>query len=732
MFQQFPIFKQLEIMDCGPTCLKMVAAYYKKSISIKTLREYSSFARNGVSLLGISQAAEKLGFQTTGYKLTYEQLSTDAQLPCIVHFNQNHFVVVTPNINNKTITVADPAAGLIKYTKHDFLKSWLTTNTTEGDNAGIALLLKPTKEFYKLENEKETKVGFKSIAKYLFEHKQYFTQIVISLLLGSLLQLLFPFLTQSIVDTGINTHNINYITIVLIAQLTLYISKTIIEFVRSRLLLYISTRINISILSDFWIKLMKLPLSYFDTKQVGDTLQRIGDHKRIEQFLTYSSISTLFSIINIFIFSIVLLIYSTQIFFIFLVGSILYFLWIRIFLKFRRNLDVQRFNLAAKENSATMQLIYGMQEIKINNSEQLKRWKWEDLQSKLFNLNFKSLSISQYQQAGALFINEGKNIIITFLVATAVINGQLTLGAMLAIQYIVGQLNSPIEQLIQFVQQAQDAKISLERLNEIHQLDDEDKNQNIVNNLTLQHNNITISNLSFTYPGAGNEPVLDDINIEVPQNKTTAIVGMSGSGKTTLLKLLQQFYNTYTGDINIGATALKNINPTQWRSLYGCVMQDGYIFSDTIENNIAVGDEAPNHEQLVNACKVANILHFVNSLPLGFNTIIGAEGNGISQGQKQRILIARAVYKNPQFVFFDEATNALDANNEKAIMENLQTFFNGRTVIVVAHRLSTVKNADNIIVLHEGTIVEQGTHTELTKQQGYYYDLVKNQLELGN
>jgi ATP-binding cassette subfamily B protein len=717
-------------MDCGYTCLKMVAAYYKKSISIKTLREYSSFARNGVSLLGISQAAEKLGFQTTGYKLTYEQLSTDAQLPCIVHFNQNHFVVVTPNINNKTITVADPAAGLIKYTKHDFLKSWLTTNTTEGDNAGIALLLKPTKEFYKLENEKETKVGFKSIAKYLFEHKQYFTQIVISLLLGSLLQLLFPFLTQSIVDTGINTHNINYITIVLIAQLTLYISKTIIEFVRSRLLLYISTRINISILSDFWIKLMKLPLSYFDTKQVGDTLQRIGDHKRIEQFLTYSSISTLFSIINIFIFSIVLLIYSTQIFFIFLVGSILYFLWIRIFLKFRRNLDVQRFNLAAKENSATMQLIYGMQEIKINNSEQLKRWKWEDLQSKLFNLNFKSLSISQYQQAGALFINEGKNIIITFLVATAVINGQLTLGAMLAIQYIVGQLNSPIEQLIQFVQQAQDAKISLERLNEIHQLDDEDKNQNIVNNLTLQHNNITISNLSFTYPGAGNEPVLDDINIEVPQNKTTAIVGMSGSGKTTLLKLLQQFYNTYTGDINIGATALKNINPTQWRSLYGCVMQDGYILAILLKIILQL-ETKHNHEQLVNACKVANILHFVNSLPLGFNTIIGAEGNGISQGQKQRILIARAVYKNPQFVFFDEATNALDANNEKAIMENLQTFFNGRTVIVVAHRLSTVKNADNI-VLHEGTIVEQGTHIELTKQQGYYYDLVKNQLELGN
>ena len=730
MFQKFPIFKQLEIMDCGPTCLKMVAAYYKKSISIKTLRDYSSFSREGVSLLGIAQAAEKIGFQSTGCKITYEQLLTEAQLPCIVHMNQNHFVVVTPNINKKTINIADPTNGLIKLTKQDFLTSWLSTKTTDGENTGIALLLKPTIEFYNLENEKEIKIGFKFITKYLFVHKHHFNQIAISLLLGSLIQLLFPFLTQSIIDTGINTHNINYISLVLIAQITLFISKTIIEFIRSRLLLYISVRINISILSDFWIKLMKLPLSYFDTKKVGDTFQRIGDHKRIEQFLTYSSISTLFSITNILIFSIVLMVYSTQVFFIFFIGSFLYFLWIRIFLKYRRNLDVLKFNLASKENTATMQLIYGMQEIKIHNSEQLKRWKWEDIQSKLFNLNFKSLSINQYQQVGALFINEGKNIFITFLVAKSVIDGQLTLGAMLAIQYIIGQLNSPIEQLIQFVQQTQDAKISLERLNEIHQLDDEDKN--IINNIIPENNNITITNLSFTYPGAGNESVLSDINFEILHNKTTAIVGMSGSGKTTLLKLLQQFYNSYSGEIKIGSVPLNNINPTQWRFLYGCVMQDGYIFSDTIESNIAVGDEIPNYEQLINSCKVANILNYVNSLPLGFNTLIGAEGNGISQGQKQRILIARAVYKNPQFVFFDEATNALDANNEKTIINNLKTFFNGKTVVIVAHRLSTVKNADNIIVLHEGSIVEQGTHTELTKRHGYYYDLVKNQLELGN
>ena len=732
MLKQFPHFKQLEIMDCGPTCLKMVTAYYGKSISIKTLRDYSAFARDGVSLLGIAQAAEKLGFQATGCKLTYEQLINEAQLPCIVHWNQNHFIVVTNKATDKKITVADPANSILTLSKEEFKKNWLSTNTIEGDNAGIALLLKPTTAFHEQQNEKDKKLGLQALGKYLVAHKRYFFQIIVSLLLGSLIQLIFPFLTQSIVDTGINTHNLNYIYVVLVAQLTLYIGKTSIEFIRSRLMLHISTRVNVSILSDFWIKLMKLPLSYFDTKQVGDTIQRIGDHKRIEQFLTYNSISTLFSVINLLIFSIVLLVYSTQVFFIFCIGSLLYFLWIRLYLAYRRKLDFQRFDLASKENSVTMQLIYGMQEIKINNSEQLKRWQWEDLQSKLFNLNFKSLSISQYQQAGALFINEGKNIIITFIVAKAVIEGQLTLGAMLAIQYIVGQLNSPVEQLIQFTQQAQDAKISLERLNEIHELDDEEKNANQFVNHIQPQSNITISNLSFTYPGAGNEPVLDGININIPTNKVTAIVGMSGSGKTTLLKLLQRFYETYKGEIKIGETSLINLNPQYWRSLCGCVMQDGYIFSDTIENNIAVGDENPNFNKLINACKTANIYGYVNSLPLGLNTKIGAEGNGLSQGQKQRILIARAVYKNPDYVFFDEATNALDANNEKVIMENLQSFFFNRTVIVVAHRLSTVKNADNIIVLHEGTIVEEGTHTELVKQEGYYYDLVKNQLELGN
>lgn len=552
------------------------------------------------------------------------------------------------------------------------------------------------------------------------------------LLVGSILQLIFPFLTQSIVDTGIQTHNLQFIYIILFAQFALFFGRTTVEFIRSRILLFISTKVNLSILSDFWIKLMKLPLSYFDTKLTGDIMQRLGDHRRIESFLTGSALSTLFSLFNLVIFSFVMLQYNVAVFFIFLAGSILYFFWIKLFLQFRRNLDFKRFAIAAKESTATMQLIQGMQEIKLNNAEHLRRWEWESLQAALFKLSFKSLSLSQYQQAGAFFINEGKNILITFFVAKSVLDGQLTLGAMLAVQYIIGQLNSPVEQLISFVQQAQDAKISLERLNEIHELEEEEpSNKQFITKLP-EHKSVYFQRLSFTYPGAGNEPVLNNIDLHLLSGKVTAIVGMSGSGKTTLLKLLLKFYEHYKGDIKIGETNLHNISPKYWRSQCGSVMQDGFIFNDSIANNIAVSDANPNYEKLIHACKVSNILPFIESLPLGFNTKIGAEGNGVSQGQKQRLLIARAVYKNPEFLFFDEATNALDANNEKIILENLQEFFANKTVIVVAHRLSTVKKADKIIVLHNGTITEQGTHEELTQKRGQYFELVRNQLELGN
>jgi ATP-binding cassette subfamily B protein len=638
----------------------------------------------------------------------------------------------------------------------------------EIEGTGVALLLEPSPSFYQQPDEKQTKLGWGMLLSYFAQQKKYIVQLVFGLLIGSLLQLILPFLTQSIVDTGINQHNLNFIYIILAAQFALFLGRTVVDFIRSRILLYISTKINLSILSDFWIKLMKLPLHYFDTKQTGDIIQRIGDHKRIESFLTGTALNTLFSLFNLLIFSVVLLQYNTWVFLIFCIGSLLYYLWIRIFLRYRRNLDYKRFAVASKENTATMQLIYGMQEIKLNGAEQMRRWEWEGLQAGLFKLSFKSLSLSQYQQAGAFFINEGKNALITFFVAKSVLDGQLTLGAMLAVQYIIGQLNSPVEQLISFVQQAQDAKISLERLNEIHQMPDEEPAENEMLKQLPQHKSININNLSFTYAGAGNEPVLKNINLTIPEGKTTAIVGMSGSGKTTLLKLLLKFYTNYKGEIRIGHVNPKitslisplqsppfppssgfpdkgtnavqegpgvnfsSLSPKYWRRHCGSVMQDGYIFNDSIAKNIAVSDERPDYERLVHASKVANILQFIEGLPLGFNTKIGAEGSGISAGQKQRILIARAVYKNPEYIFFDEATNALDANNELAIMENLGAFFKNKTVVIVAHRLSTVKNADNIIVLHNGEITESGTHDELAFKKGRYFELVKNQLELGN
>lgn len=716
-------------MDCGPTCLSMISRFHGRNLNIEKIRQYTQLGKEGVNLYGISDAAEKIGFRTLSVKISFAKLICEAPLPCIVHWEQNHFVVITPNSTLKKIEVADPATGIIKYTKQEFCNKWLGTID---DMDGVALLLEPTPNFYNQTEHKAPSISWGFLTQYLAQHKKYFVQLIIGLIVASTLQLIFPFLTQSIIDVGINTKNLQYIYIILIAQLFLFTGRTVTDFIRSHILLHIGTRINISILSDFWIKLMKLPVSYFDTKKTGDILQRIGDHNRIQQFLTAGSLSTLFSLFNLVIFSVVLLIYSVPVFIVFLSGSILYFFWIRFFLSYRRKLDTMRFSLASRENTATMQLIQGMQEIRLNNCDKPKRWEWERLQAALFKLSFKGLSISQYQQAGAFFINEGKNLIITFFVAKSVLEGQLTLGAMLAIQYIIGQLNSPIEQLIGFMQQAQDAKLSLERLNEIHSLENEEPLEKNLQQFLPENKSISLQNVSFTYVGAGNEPVLQNINLTIPDKKTTAIVGMSGSGKTTLLKILLKFYEHYKGDIKIGESNLNYISHNFWRDQCSSVMQDGFIFNDTIANNIAFVDERPDYNKLMEACKVANIMQFIEQLPLGFNTKIGAEGNGISQGQKQRILIARAVYKNPHFIFFDEATNALDANNEKVILENLQDFFINKTVVVVAHRLSTVKNADNIVVLQNGEIVEQGTHEILTNKRGYYYELVKNQLELGN
>jgi len=732
---KFPFYKQLDEMDCGPTCLRMIAKHFGKSYSIQKLRDKCSIGREGVSFLGISDAAESIGFRTLAVKLPLEKLISGTPLPCIIHWNQNHFVIVY-KIKKKDICLADPAAGLITYTFSEFAKGWLPDRES-AKPTGVVLLLEPSPAFYEEdENVKgEKKDSFSFLFSYLRSYRQLFVQLFFGLLLGSLLQLIFPFLTQSIVDVGINTRNIHFVYLILAGQLMLIFSRTGVDFIRRWVLLHLSTRINISIISDFLIKLMKLPIPFFNQKMIGDILRRIEDHSRIERFLSSSSLNIIFSFFNILIFGIVLAIYNIPIFLIFFWGSGVYIFFILLFMKQRKKLDYKRFNLLSTNQTGIIQLIQGIQEIKLNNYEKQKRWEWEREQAKLFKVTMAGMRLQQYQEAGSLLINELKNVVITFMAAQAVIAGSMTLGMMLAAQYIIGQLTAPINDLISFLREYQDAKISLERIGEIHEARNEEDEVQLGNpGLTLAngyHSDLCIDSLSFQYD-LHSPKVLDGITIKIPHGKITAIVGASGSGKTTLLKLLLKFYFPSSGSICLGDMDLKNIKSSDWRKKCGVVMQDGFIFSDTIMRNIAMSDDETNYSKLNHAVKVANIGEFLESLPLKYHTKMGDVGIGLSQGQKQRILIARAVYRNPEYLFFDEATSALDANNEKVIMKNLDEFFRGRTVVVIAHRLSTVKNADQIIVLDKGKIVEMGNHSRLTERKGSYYELVKNQLELGN
>jgi ATP-binding cassette subfamily B protein len=733
---KFSFIPQPDAMDCGPISLQMIAKYYGKEFSLDNLRNLTYIAKDGVSLFAISEAAEQIGFKTIGGRISFTKLEKEVPLPCILHWNQDHFVIVykikQKNVFRKQakIFIADPAKGLIKYTEEEFKKHWISTKSG-GEDKGIVLLIEPTQEFYKQPGDKTNHKSLKFLFGYFLRYKRFFGQLVIGLVLGSLFQLIFPFLTQAIVDIGIANKNIHFIYLILLAQMVLIISRMSVEFIRRWILLHISTRINISLISDFFIKLMKLPMSYFDTKLTGDILQRIEDHARVEQFLTARTLNTIFSLFTLVIFSIVLWIYDIKIFAIFIVGSIIYTLWILIFLKKRRDLDFKYFEVRAKNQNKTYQLIQGMQEIKLQNSEKRHRWEWEDVQADLFHINIASLKLQQTQEAGNIFINESKNIIITVVAALAVINNEMTLGMMLATQYIIGQLTMPIEQTVDFIHDLQDTKISLERINEIHKKEDENAGR-LIQKQNLQNTAIKIENLMFQYEGPHSKKVLNNINLTIKPGEVTAIVGASGSGKTTLIKLLLQFYNPIEGKIWVGDQDLQKFNSTWWRNQCGAVMQDGFIFSESIAHNIAANEDEIDIKKLAYAAKTANIHNFIMELPLKYNTVIGNEGQNLSQGQKQRVLIARAVNKNPDFLFFDEATNALDANNEKAIVENLQEFYKGKTVVVVAHRLSTVKNADKIIVLDDGKIVETGNHRELTDKKGAYYNLVKNQLELGN
>ena len=727
----FPFYKQHDSMQCGITCLQMICKYNGKEYSLESLSRYCFATTEGVSMLGISEAANKLGLHTICGRITMEQLP-QAPLPCILHWSQNHFVILYKIKNKKKFYIADPGKGLLTYAEKEFKDHWISTQS-KGEEKGIAMFIQPTPAFYELSGETTNrKRSFKFLFGYIKQYRRYFGQIILGALVGCVLQLIFPFLTQAIVDIGITHQNLGIIYLILLGQLILTISRTSVDFIRRWILLHISMRINISLVSDFFIKLLKLPMSFFDTKLMGDLMQRMSDHNRVEKFLTTQMLNVTFSLLSFIVFGCVLLGYNTFIFLIFLIGSILYGIWIAIFLKRRKLLDYELFEKQAMNNNKTYQFITSMQEIKLQNCEQRRRWEWEDVQADLFQVNMKSLKLQQTQEAGSIFINEVKNIIITVLAATAVIHGQMTLGMMLAVQYIIGQLNAPVEQLMNFLYSLQDVKISLEHINEIHEMENEENNKDALSAFHDRDKSLSFKNADFIYDPHNPNKTLDGISITIPEGKVTAIVGTSGSGKTTMIKLLLGYYPLLAGEITIGSTDLQKYNLKWWRKHCGVVMQDGVIFSESIARNIAVDDGEIDKECLLQAARIACIDSYIQTLPLKYNTLIGQDGIGLSQGQKQRILIARAVYKNPDYIFLDEATNALDANNERAIVENLMEFYKGKTVVIVAHRLSTVKNADQLIVIERGKIIETGTHTALIDRQGAYYHLVKNQLELGN
>lgn len=757
---RFPHYTQLDAMDCGPTSLRIVAQFYGRHYSLQNLRERCHITREGVSLLGISDAAESIGFRTTGVKITWHQLRDEANLPCIVHWNQQHFVVVYRIARKRGkwwVYVSDPASGLLKYTEEQFLKAWIQSrelpNRTESaarpqqevpslasadflagpaNGKGIALLLEPTPQFYKEKGDEDKRLKLGYLLQYLRPYKNYLAQLALAMLTASVLSLILPFLTQSVVDKGIGTGNLSFVVMMLIAQVVLVLGQLANNLIRSWLMLHMTTRISISLISDFLAKLMRLPIAFFDSKMVGDIMQRIGDYDRIQSFLTGSLLSMAMAVVSFVIYGAVMGGYDPTILGIFLSGSALYIGWILLFMKRRRKLDYMRFQEAAANQSNIVQLIDGMQDIKLNDCEKQKRWEWERIQARLFQVSIKGLVLGQTQEVGGTFIDQTKNVVISFLAASAVIEGHMTLGMMVALQYIIGQLNAPLSQFIQFVQATQDAKISLERLSEIQEKDDEEPAEEERIRMIPDNADIEFRGVTFQYDGPHSAKALDDVSVTIPADKVTAIVGASGSGKTTMLKLMLGFYTPTSGEVLLHDRRIAQYSPSCWRRACGTVMQEGYIFSDTIAGNIGVSDERPDMERVRRATRIANIDTFIDELPLGYNTKIGTDGHGLSVGQKQRLLIARAAYKDAKYLFFDEATNSLDANNERTIMERLDRLFENKTVVVVAHRLSTVRNADKIVVLDRGRIVEQGTHDELTAKRGYYYELVRNQLELGN
>ncbi|MGM9798375.1 MAG: peptidase domain-containing ABC transporter [Parabacteroides sp.] len=732
----FPFILQPDSMECGATCLRMIAEYYGRSYSAETMRKLCVVTREGVSLLGISEAAEAVGLRTVSGRITLDRLVEQRPFPCILHWEQQHFVVlydVTLHGTKRIFHIADPGKNLLQVSEETFRDAWIST-LSRGEEKGVVMALRPSPAFYAQKGDptSEQQGALQLLWSYLRPYRRYLVQLLIGLALGSTLQLLLPFLTQAIVDRGISANDLSLVHLILIGQLALIFSRASVDLIRRWILLHISARVNIALLSDFLIKLTRLPMAFFETKVTGDLLQRLSDHERVERFLTAQTLTILFSAVSLLVFSGVLLYYDWIVFLIFVVGSALYAVWVTRFLSRRRLLDYTFFEQRARNHSQTIQLLNGMQEIKLQHCECRRRWEWEDVQADLFQTNVEAMRLQQGQEAGSVFINEVKNMVITAVAATSVIEGSLSLGMMLSIQYIIGQLNAPIERFVQFLYEWQEVQISLERMGEIRKLPEEECPKRSTRSFDSPSRDIELKDVTFQYEGPHSPKVLDRVNLTIPGKKMTAIVGTSGSGKTTLLKLLLGYYEPISGRISVGGTPLSVFSLAWWREQCGVVMQEGYLFSESIARNIAVDDGEIDTARLLLASRLANCEEFIERLPLRYNTRIGQDGQGISQGQRQRILIARAIYKNPDFLLFDEATNALDANNERAIVENLANFYRGRTVLVVAHRLSTVKQADQIVVLEKGCVVEVGKHEELIHRGGAYYHLVRNQLELGN
>ena len=720
-----PLVRQHDSMQCGAACLVSICSYYGMQVPLHRAEELCGGSRRGVSLYGLSEAATSLGFRTQAGKFDMNLLKR-LILPCILHWDSNHFVILYKVAKGK-FSIADPGKGYITYTEDEFRQHWLTINSG-GFERGVALMLSPDTTLISKDPSIKHHHSLSRLFRHFSKYRYNLTQVLVILILSCIFQLIMPFLAQSIVDVGISKREINIIWLILVGEFTIITAQTVTDFCRRWLLMHISMRVNLSLVSDFLAKLLRMPMRFFDVKLVGDILQRIGDHSRVQSFLTGQTLNFLFSIVSILIFGVILFVFDHWIFLIFLIWSIIVCGWISIFLHRRKILDYEVFDRQGLNQDITFEFISNLQEIKLQDCSQRKRWEWEDSQASLFHTRMKAMKLQQTQEGGSIFINELKNIVITVISAQAVINGNISLGAMLAIQYIIGQLNSPVESLMSFIYSLQDVKISLDRINEIHDIEDEERKDT----KPINPDDIYIKDVDFKYDNNSRNKALDNVNIKIHHGKINAIVGASGSGKTTLVKLLLAYYKPTAGEIKIGDTDLQEISVKEWRKRCGVVVQDGVIFSDTIARNIASADGDIDIDRLIYAAETANILDFILSLPMKFDTFIGRRGVGLSQGQKQRILIARAVYRNPEYIFFDEATNSLDTRNEREIVDKLRSFYSGKTVVIVAHRLSTVKEADNIIVLDHGTVVEQGSHNELVAKTGTYYQLIRNQLELGN